>query len=156
MKPDVEDVIDQVIAIFEAQFPANLAAVDARKSSPMNPIEPQEYIFADTKVTPLMPCLLFSGDATTEDEDNPGWRRQTYKLFVEAYYEAESVEVVSRIVRRYGAAIDDTLRSNTVLSGYWIALDNITQTYWDTMEAQASGGLFQAVKVSFDVLVITN
>lgn len=154
-QPDLEDVIQQVMSIFESQFDAKLAAVDARKSDPLSPSSPVDWVFADIDYEPQYPAMIFTGHTTQETTDeDPTWRDQTYKLMIEAYYTAEDVQKCSRIIRRYGAAIDDTLRANQSVDGFWYGITNIGQAYWDTM-TNASGGLFQAVRVTFDVKVIT-
>lgn len=155
MKPDVEDVIQHVIDILQEQFPSNLAAVDARKANPLNPEPPVDWIFGDKENLPNMPCIVVTGHETTVLEDEHGWRRQQYKIQVDAYYQADDVENVSRIVRRYGAALDDTLTSNSSAPGYWSDIANISQQYWDTMSSK-NGGLFQGVTVIFDAIVATD
>lgn len=155
-QPDLEDVIQGCLATFQAQFPANLAAVDARKTDPLNPNPPQDWIFGDKGNLPQMPAMLFTGHDTVDTQDHYEWREQTYTLMIEAYYTLDNVENLSRIVRRYGAAIDDTLRANQTLGGM-PGVKNITgikQQYWDSMSAKT--GLFQVCRVTFDVQVYTD
>jgi len=141
---------------FQAQFASSLAAVDARKAVQLTPLSPQQWIFGDKGNLPQMPCMLFTGHDTAENEDEFEWRKQTYTLMIEAYYSLDNVETLSRIIRRYGAAIDDTLRSNQTFGGL-TGVKNITaikQQYWDAMSAKT--GLFQVVRVTFDVRVYTD
>lgn len=155
---DVEDVGDKILAILQAQLPANLAAVDARKATQLDPDPPQDWIFGDVDQTPMLPAVVVTCHQTQEDLDEPGWRRQTYKVEIEVYYSAEDVEKCSRIIRRYGTAIDDTFKTssgNNLVPDYWQSISNITQAFWDTM-AIKDGGLFQVVRVSFDVAVHTD
>lgn len=152
--PDLEDVIQACVTVFQAQFAASLAAVDARKSDPLSPKAPVDWIFGDKGNLPQMPAMLFTGHGTDENEDEFQWRKQTYQLMIEAYYSGDNVENLSRIMRRYGAAIDDTLRSNQTLGGVVKNLTGIKQEYWDSMSAKT--GLFQVVRVTFDVRVYTD
>lgn len=153
-QPDLDDVIQKTMDIFQAQFPAKLAAVDARKTTPLFPKEPQQWIFGDIIQTPILPCMVFTSHKTGTNEDEFQWRKQTYQLEIEAYATADSVQNLSRIVRRYGAAIDDTLRANQTLGGLAKNITNISQDYWDTMKNET--GLFQVVRVTFDVRVLTD
>jgi len=153
-QPDLEDVIDALMQVFETQFPAALAAVDARKSMPLAPKAPVEWIFGDKGNLPQMPAMIFTGHNTSEQADEFEWRDQTYQLQIEGYYTSDDVSKLSRIMRRYGAAIDDTLRQNQSLGGVVKNLTNITQQYWDTMSGKT--GLFQVVRVTFDVTLITD
>ena len=154
--PDLEDVIQACQTVFQSQFAANLAAVDARKSDPLSPLPPTDWIFGDKSNLPQMPAMLFTGHDTQDTQDHYEWREQTYQLMIEAYYNGQDVEQLSRIMRRYGAAIDDTLRQNQRL-GNLAGVQNITaikQQYWDSMSAKT--GLFQVVRVTFDVRVYTD
>ena len=154
--PDLEDVIQACMNVFVSSFAANLAAVDARKSDPLLPKAPVDWIFGDKGNLPQMPGMLFTGHDTSENEDEYEWRKQTYTLMIEAYYTGDNVETLSRIMRRYGAAIDDTLRQHQTLGGL-PGVQNITgikQQYWDSMSAKT--GLFQVCRVTFDVRVYTD
>jgi hypothetical protein len=152
--PDLEDVIDACKTVFEEQFPDYLMAVDARKSTPLNPKPPVKTYFGDIQNIPDMPALLFTGHDTGEEEDESDWRRQIYTLEIEAYYTHSDVQTLSRLVRRYGAAIDETLRKNQTLGGISSEITNIRQKYFDTM--QRGAGLLQAMVTTFDVIVMTN
>jgi hypothetical protein len=152
--PDLEDVIIEVMNIFIDQFPSKLAEVDGRKSSPLSPNPPIKFYFGDINNIPQMPAMLFTGHETREDEDENEWRRQIYRLEIEAYYAGQDVQQLSKIVRRYGTAIDEVLRANQSLGGVAQSLSNISQKYWDSMSSKT--GLMQAVNVSFDVIVMTN
>lgn len=152
--PDLEDVIDAVSTYLQANLAANLTAVDARKSTKLNPKPPAQWIFGDKGNLPQMPSVLVTGHDTKQKQDEYGWRNQTYSLMVEAYYTDSDVSRLSRIMRRYGAAIDDTLRQDNTLGGIAKTVTNISQRYWDSMSAKT--GLFQVVQVTFDVTVITD
>lgn len=153
-KPDIEDVADQLIAVFKDQFADALAQVDSRKSNPLNPKPPVQWIFGDMQSLPQMPAMLFVGRETQEQSDNFQWRNQTYHFEIEAYVSSSDVQQSNRIIRRYGAAIDDVLRANQQLGGLTRNLTNINQRLYDSMKAPT--GLFQVVTVSFDVTVITD
>ena len=153
-QPDLEDVIDAVLTLFQAQFPANLVAVDARKSTQLSPKPPVQWVFGDSGNLPQMPAMVITGHATKQVQDEYEWRNQMYTLMVEGYYTLDNVSTLSRIMRRYGAAIDDTLRQNNTLGGIAKNVGNIAQQYWDSMSSKT--GLFQAVRVTFDVTVITD
>lgn len=152
--PDLEDVIDACKNIFEDQFPDVLLSVDARKSIPLNPKPPVKTYFGDIQNIPDMPALLFTGHDTEEQEDESNWRRQKYTLEIEAYLTNSDVQTLSRLVRRYGAAIDETLRGNQTLGGISSEITNIKQKYFDTM--QRGAGLMQAMVTTFDVILMTN
>lgn len=152
--PDLEDVIDAVLSYLQANLPNSLSAVDARKSTQLNPKPPVQWIFGDKGNLPQMPSLLVTGHDTKQKEDEYEWRNQTYSLMIEAYYTDSDVSRLSRIMRRYGAAIDDCLRGDNTLGGIAKAVTNITQQYWDSMSAKT--GLFQVVQVTFDVTIITD
>lgn len=155
-QPDLEDVIQACMTTFQDSFTLNLTAVDARKADPLSPLPPQEWVFGDKGNLPQMPGMLFTGHDTAENEDHFDWRKQTYTVMIEAYYSGDNVENLSRIMRRYGAAIDDTLRQNQTLGGL-AGVKNITaikQQYWDSMSAKT--GLFQVCRVTFDVRVYTD
>jgi len=152
--PDLEDVIDGCTTVFQRNFAAALAAVDARKSTPLNPNPPVDWVFGDKANLPQMPAMLITSHATQEESDEYDWRNQIYQLEIEAYYSGDDVQNLSRIMRRYGAAIDDTLRGNQSLGGVAKNVTNIKQQYWDSMSAKT--GLFQVVRVTFDVAVITD
>lgn len=155
-QPDLEDVIQACSAVFQSQFAGFLAAVDARKSDPLSPNPPQQWVFGDSGNLPQMPAMLFTGHETTEKQDHFEWRVQIYTLMIEAYYTLDNVQNLSRIVRRYGAAIDDTLRANQALGGLPGVRDlsGIKQQYWDSISAKS--GLFQVCRVTFDVQVVTD
>lgn len=154
MKPDLEDVIDAAMAQLQARLPDNLRAVDQRKGNPLNPKPPVEWVFGDKNNLPQMPAVLVTGHETRQETDEYGWRQQTYQIMVEAYYLDSDVQRLSRILRRYGAAIDDTLRQDMTLGGVAKNVANIQQQYWDAMSAKT--GLFQVVRVLADVTVITD
>ncbi len=154
--PDLEDVIQACQTVFQQNFAANLTAVDARKSDPLSPLPPATWIFGDKSNLPQMPAMLFTGHDTQDTQDHYEWREQTYQLMIESYYNGQDVEQLGRIMRRYGAAIDDTLRQNQTLGGL-AGVQNITaikQQYWDSMSAKT--GLFQVVRVTFNVRVYTD
>lgn len=153
-KPDVEDVIDTLVSIFQNEFATNLALVDARKTEQLNPAPPRSYIFGDTQQTPQLPAMLFTSHQTQDIRDEYEWRNQQYTMTIEGYYAHTDLQTLSRIVRRYGAAIDDTLRQNNTLGGVVKNVTNIQQKYWETMKGQS--GLFQAVAVDFVVSLITD
>lgn len=60
-KPDLEDVIDSCMQVFKDQFTANLQAVDARKTTQLNPKPPVDWVFGDKDNLPQMPAMLFTG-----------------------------------------------------------------------------------------------
>lgn len=156
MTPDLEDVIQGALDLFKASFNQTLEAVDNSKSKVLGLKPPAVYIFGDTNQTPILPCMVFTGHSTREDtDDDRGWRKQTYPLEIEAYVTGDSVENISRAVRRWGAAIDTFLRNNPTLGGLAGVrnVTNITQNYWDTMSSKSV--LFQVCKVTFDVQLIT-
>lgn len=152
--PDLEDIVDKVIQVFQNQFPEALQTVDQAKTTPYSPRSPLDYIFGDVVQTPQMPSIVFVGRQTKEQSDNPGWRNQTYTIEIEAYYTEMDVRKLNRIIRRYGDAIDTVLRANQTLGGISRNLTNISQNYYNTMKGPSA--LFQAVNVTFDVTVITN
>lgn len=153
-KPDLEDIIDAATAQLQANLTANLAAVDARKTTQLNPKPPVQWVFGDQGNLPQMPCVLVTGHTTKQTKDEYEWRVQEYQLMVEAYYQDSDVQQLSRIMRRYGAAIDDTLRQDNTLGGIAKNVSNVSQEYWDSMSAKT--GLFQACRVTFNVMVITD
>ncbi|WDL96407.1 hypothetical protein [Alicyclobacillus sp. ALC3] len=153
--PDLEDVINAAVAQLQSNVAGNLAIVDARKTEPLNPKPPVQWVFGDKVNLPQMPCVLVTGHDTTENEDHFEWRKQTYQLMVEVYYQDSDVERLSRILRRYGAAIDDTLRQDQTLGLSQVRnITGIKQQYWDTMSSKT--GLFQVVRVIFNVRVYTD
>lgn len=154
MQPDLEDVIQACLLVMQSNLPTNLATVDASKPQPLNPLPPAQWIFGDSGNMPQMPAVLVTGHATQEVKDEYNWRWQTYTLMVEAYYSGDNVQNLSRIMRRYGSAIDDTLRQNQTLGGVAKNITNIKEQYWDSMSAKT--GLFQVVRVTFDVRVVTD
>lgn len=156
MTPDLEDVIDAAKTIFEEQFPSFLAAVEERKTLKLNTPPPaaQATYFGDTKNIPNMPALLFTGYDTQEQEDQNQWRRQKYELTIEAYLSGSNLQNLSRMMRRYGTAIDETLRNNQELGGKSQTITNIKQKYYDTV--QRGAGLLQVCTVTCDVIVMTN
>lgn len=153
-KPDLEDVIDALSSALQEQFPSALQAVDARKQTPLNPQLPRQYIFGDYQQMPQLPAMLVTGHQTVYRKDEIGWRDQQYDIIIEAYYAHSDLQKLSRIVRRYGAAIDDTLRDNNTLGGLVKNITNIQQRYWETMKGQP--GLYQVVIVECEVHLITD
>jgi hypothetical protein len=153
-QPDVEDVIVAVTSILEANLPANLQAVDASKATQLNPAPPRQWIFGDFSTVPQLPCVLVTSDQTSTRKDEYGWRDQQYVVTIEAYYAHTDLQTLSRILRRYGAAVDDTLRQNNTLGGLVKNIANITQHYSQTMKGQP--GLYQAVTVECQVHLITD
>lgn len=156
MTPDLEDVIDAAKTIFEEQFPSFLAEVEARKALQLNTPPPaaQATYFGDTKNIPNMPALLFTGYDTEEQDDQHEWRQQKYGIQVEGYLTDGNLQNLSRMMRRYGAAIDETLRNNQDLGGISQTITNIKQKYYDTV--QRGAGLIQVCTVTCDVIVMTN
>lgn len=153
-QPDVEDVIDALSSILKAQLPASLQSVDTRKATQLNPTPPRQFIFGDYQALPQLPAVLVTSDQTSERVDEYQWRDQSYAVTIEAYYAHTDLQTLSRIVRRYGAAIDDTLRQNNTLGGLVKNITNISQRYSQTMKGQP--GLFQAVIVECQVRLITD
>lgn len=153
--PDVEDVIEACKKLFEQGFPTVLAAVDARKEKTLGVSPPVQYYFGDTKNTPNLPAMLFTGSGTFSEEEEYGWRKQIYSLEIEAYLAGFELEDLSRMTRRYGAAIDEMLRTNQTLGGVSREVLNIRQKYFDTMQG-GNGRLLQAIAVTFDVIVFTD
>lgn len=153
-QPDIEDVIDGVTSYLQANLASCLAVVDARKTTQLNPKPPIQWIFGDKGNIPQMPSLLVTGHDAKTTKDEYGFRQQTYPLMIEAYYTDSDVSRLSRIMRRYGAAIDDCLRADNTLGGIAKDIANIQQQYWDSISAKT--GLFQVVQVAFDVTVITD
>lgn len=141
-------------SILEASLPTNLQAVDQRKTTQLNPVPPRQWLFGDYQAVPQLPAVLVTGDQTSTRKDEYGWRDQQYIITIEAYYAHTDVQTLSRILRRYGAAIDDTLRQNNTLGGLVKNIANITQRYSQTMKGQP--GLFQAVAVECQVHLITD
>lgn len=154
--PDVEDILQAVINVFEANFPAALAAVDAAKATQLNPFPPENYIFGDEVNMPTMPALLFTADKTAPQQEEYGWRRQAYDLQIEAYYTDQDIQTLERIIMRYGAAIDNVLRANMTLGmpANVRAIVNIAQAY--SQPAATNGSLMQGVAVTFTVVLNTN
>lgn len=153
-QPDLEAVIDAVKQTFEQKFPDELSAVDSAKSNPLKPKAPVQWFFGDRANMPQMPSMMFTGDQTSPEEDEYQWRREKYSLEIEAYVTSDDVEKLNRIVRRYGEAIDQTLRANERMGGVVQEVININQHYWNTVKSH--NGLFQAVNVSFDAIVFVN
>lgn len=156
MAPDLEDIIDAAKSIFEDQFLDYLTAVEDRKALKLSTPPPadQGIYFGDTQNIPFFPALLFTGYGTEEQDDQSQWRRQKYGLVIEAYLNDGNLQNLSRMVRRYGTAIDDCLRANQTLNGTAQEITNIRQKYYDTI--QRGAGLIQACTVSCDVIVMTN
>lgn len=153
-QPDVEDVIDALSSALQAQLSTALQAVDARKSTQLNPMPPRQFIFGDYQALPQLPAVLVTSDQTSQRKDEYEWRDQQYTVTIEAYYAHSDLQTLSRIVRRYGAAIDDTLRQNNTLGGLVKNITEISQRYSQTMKGQP--GLFQAVTVECQVHLITD
>jgi hypothetical protein len=158
--PDVEDALEAVRQFFLANFPTALQAVDSAKTNPLNPQapDPQAYYFGDMPNIPLYPCLVFASDNTKVEVEEHGYREQLYNCFIEGYASADDVQNLSRVIRRYGAAIDNLLNNNPTIGGACNGLiknvHNVEQKYWATLKQQ--GGLYQAVRVTFDLRVITD
>jgi hypothetical protein len=154
--PDVEDVLEAVRQTFIAQFPDALAAVDARKSTPLNPYPPEGYHFGERQNEPMMPTMLFLAENTNTEQDEYGWRRQAYSLAIEAYYTDQDIENLERIIQRYAAAIDDVLRNNQQLGipDYVRSIMRVRQLYTAIRNTQAN--LMQGVRVEFDVILNTD
>lgn len=154
MKPDMEDVLDQLIAIFQNQFPNALASLDASKVKPLQPKPPTEYAFGEK--LPVLPSMQFYSNSSNPQDDQDGWRNQLVACAIEAYYSSDSTENTSRIIRRYGAAIDATLRKNNRLNGFWQNVTNIQQEYTGQMQTKNMPSPFQVVQVRFELRLITD
>jgi len=156
MYPDVEDITEAVRQAFINQFPDYLAKVDARKATPLSPLVPEEYRFGETDNEPNMPALLFLSDDASEQQDEYEWRREAYHLAIEAYYTDQDITNLQRIMRRYAAAIDDTLRANQRLDGLSQTITKLEPHFTGTGTSKKTGGLLQGVRVDFDVILITD
>ncbi|MCL6454370.1 MAG: hypothetical protein K6T78_12230 [Alicyclobacillus sp.] len=153
-QPDVEDVLDALLTSLQDNLPQALQTVDARKSTQLHPQAPRQYIFGDYQALPQLPAVLVTCDQTTERRDELGWREQQYTLTIEAYYTDTDLQRLSRILRRYAAAIDDTLRQDNTLGGMVRNMTAISQRYSQTMRGQP--GLFQAVTIEVQAHLITD
>lgn len=152
---DVETVTDDLMALFKAELPGKLQELDAASIKPLNPKSPISWIFGTKDNLPLLPAILFAGHQTKVLQDEEDWRRQSFSFMIEVYYSHQNLEDCSRIMRRYGEAIDQVLRENVHYDGHWEQIMNESQQYWDMLK-NPKGGLMQAVQVTFDVIVFTN
>lgn len=158
--PDLEDAVEAVRLFFMDNFQGKLQEIDESKANPLYPSVPdsQAYYFGDMPVMSLYPCLVFVGDSSKVVKEEYGYREQLYSCFIEGYLAADDVQKTSRMMRRYGAAIDELLEKNFTVAGACKNqiknVTNISQRYWATLKRQT--GLFQAVRVSFDLRVITD
>lgn len=152
---DVETVTDDLMAIFRAELPAKLQEIDEASTNPLSPNAPVSWVFGTKDNLPQLPAILFAGHQTKTDKDEFDWREQTYSFAIEVYYFNQNLETCSRIMRRYGEAIDQVLRKNAHYDGHWEQILNASQQYWDMLKSK-NGGLMQAVQVTFDVVLFTN
>ncbi|WP_436664232.1 hypothetical protein ACOALA_04095 [Alicyclobacillus acidoterrestris] len=157
MTPDIEDLIDKMTDVLQTNLESALAAVAARKSTPIDVQLPYEWIFGDKDSLPQMPCVIVTADTARPTKDENGYRIQNVPMQVEVYYEGDDVQTLNRIVRRYGAALDDILRANNRVPGFWQNISDIEPQYSKTLTPKNnSGGLFQAAIVQFTCEVVTN
>lgn len=153
--PDVEDITDALMTVFQSQFAAELQNVDQAKATPLNPKPPVAWLFGETPTLPQMPVMIFEGLNAKQKEDHYEWRNQTYHFGIEAYVTADDVQKLNRIIRRYGTAIDNLLRANQNVGGAK-NLTNIELNFSGLLTNKNTSGLFRAVSVTFDATVITD